>query len=67
MNPTEPAFDWPPRARPEPPDWQHGSRSQRLESIAISVWSWTAVVALSVWFCLWLIEGLARMAARIPR
>jgi hypothetical protein len=66
MRLQEPALELPAGAKPEEPNWQHRSRSQALESVGISVWSWLLVVSLSVWFCVWLAEAIARAAARMP-
>ena len=62
----EPVLELPPAVKPEEPNWQYRSRSQELESLGISLWSWLLVVSLSVWFCLWLAEALMRAATRMP-
>ncbi len=66
MRPPEPAIELPPAVKHDEPDWQYRSRSQELESLGISLWSWLVVGSLSVWFCFWLVEALARIAARMP-
>ena len=66
MSTREPALELPPASKQEEPDWQYQTRSQVLESLGISLWSWLVVGSLSVWFCFWLVEALARVVARMP-
>ena len=46
--------------------WNFRGRAMRLESVSISLWSWVVVGALTAWFCLWLVESLGQVVARLP-
>lgn len=48
------------------PGWIFNSRSARMESISVSLWSWLVVGILSAWFVIWLAETLSRLGSRIP-
>jgi hypothetical protein len=65
MKSPEPVLELPPTAPQQEPDWQNHSRSEMMESVGISLWSWLLVGGLSLWFCFWLVKALARIAARI--
>lgn len=66
MRSPEPVLELLPAAKPEEPEWQYRTRSESLESLGISLWSWVVVASLSVWFCFWLVEALERLVARMP-
>lgn len=51
---------------PNPPHWQYRSRSETLESVGFTLWSWMVVGGLSVWFCFRLVEMLAQLSLGIP-
>lgn len=48
------------------PEWNFNGLAARMESVAISLWSWLIVGILSAWFAIWLAETLNRLGTRIP-
>jgi hypothetical protein len=48
------------------PSWSFTSLAARMESMAISLWSWLVVGVLSAWFAIWLVQALGRLGTRIP-
>lgn len=48
------------------PEWVSRGQSARLESLAVSIGSWLAVLILSAWFCFWLVESVSRVATKLP-
>jgi hypothetical protein len=65
MKSVEPALELPPSTKQREPDWYYRGRSEVLESVGISLWSWLLVGGLCLWFCFWIVQMIARMAARI--
>jgi hypothetical protein len=66
LNLDEPPSENEPSGQSSDENWVHRHRGAHLESVTLSLWSWLLVLALTAWFCIWLLDALSRLGTRMP-